>query len=503
MDATSIDATSMDTSDAKGSMDTQGSMETQGRSNPAQPLRAPEASGMAAQAEAAPPDGMLAQVTPRQVVLATITILSVAAAFWMAWQFRYVLFALVAAVFLHIAMKPAVEALYRRGVGRRLGVVIVYVVLLVAVLALLLTIVPMLAQQASAFMAQLPDYYRLVRNYMLQSSIDLLPRLARLLPPAWNMAGVQEIVVESAQGSAATATTSPWLLVGQIGKSIFFTIAVFAMAFYLTLDRDRLLYNLLLRLPLARRDPTRELVGEIEMKVGAFIQGQLILCSVIGALSLVAYLLIGLPYAVALGAMAFVFEAIPLIGPLLAAVAAGIVAATVGPDKLLWVLVASAVIQMAENNVLVPRVMDKTVGVNAIVSILAITAFTLMFGILGALLAIPLAAVIQIAIDRYVFSAAQAADLETEALAPQSEGGTRGEIDLLRLQAAELAQDVRKPKRDDEAETSPEVEPIEDLMEMAASELVALLSPLPANETKVASTAGAPVPQVGVQMGTR
>lgn len=459
---------------------------------------------MAAQAEAAPPDGMLAQVTPRQVVLATITILSVAAAFWMAWQFRYVLFALVAAVFLHVAMKPAVEALYRRGVGRRLGVVIVYVVLLVAVLALLLTIVPMLAQQASAFTAQLPDYYRLVRNYMLQSSIDLLPRLARLLPPAWNMAGVQEIVVESAQGSAAAATASPWLLVGQIGKSIFFTIAVFAMAFYLTLDRDRLLYNLLLRLPLARRDPTRELVGEIEMKVGAFIQGQLILCSVIGALSLVAYLLIGLPYAVALGAMAFVFEAIPLIGPLLAAVAAGIVAATVGPDKLLWVLVASAVIQMAENNVLVPRVMDKTVGVNAIVSILAITAFTLMFGILGALLAIPLAAVIQIMIDRYVFSAAmQPATGDIETLAPQAEGGTRGGLDLLRLQAAELAQDVRKPQRSDETQSSAEVDPIDDLIEMAANDLVTLLAPPAATEAAGTGAGAQPAPHVGMQMGTR
>lgn len=442
----------------------------------------------------------LQQITMHQAAVATVIVLGLGAAFWMTWRFRFVLFALVTAIFLHIAMKPAVDALFRRGVRRALGVFAVYLLVLAALVGLLVTIVPMLAQQAGAFAAELPDYYRLARNFMLQSEIDLLPRLARLLPPAWDMASLQNILRLSTQSGAAAP--SPWLLVGRVGQGIFYTIAVFAMALYLTLDRDRILYNLLLRLPIAQREPVEEFVVEVETKVGAFIRGQLILCGVIGALSLVAYLIIGLPYAVALGALAFVFEAIPLVGPLLAAVAAGIVAATVSPSALLWTLVASTIIQMAENNVLVPRIMDKTVGVNAIVSILAITAFTLVFGILGALLAIPLAAVIQIFIDRYLFTTgSQAADVEAAMPAALEEGGTRGEIDVLRLEAAELAQDVRKQQRTSDTGATSQIDALEDLIELTANDLVALLSP--AAPVEPASAAVPPAGTAGLNMGAR
>ncbi len=109
---------------------------------------------------------------------------------------------------------------------------------------------------------------------------------------------------------------------------------------------------------------------------------------------------IGLPYALLLGLLAGVFEALPMIGPLLGMLPALLIALATMPAQAVWVVVAATVIQQIENNVLVPRVMGRTVGINPIISILAIAAFTLLFGVAGALFAIPMAAVLQLLITR-------------------------------------------------------------------------------------------------------
>jgi hypothetical protein len=200
-------------------------------------------------------------------------------------------------------------------------------------------------------------------------------------------------------------------------------------------------------------------------------------------LSLIAYLIIGLPYAFALAVVAFVFEAIPMVGPALTAVVAGLVAASIGPNALIWTLVAGAVIQSAENNLIVPRIMDKTVGVNPVVTLLAFTAFSLIFGILGAFLAIPLAAMIQVFIERYLLREGENVDEVVvvnadKPFAPPATTGVTGRssVDVLHAQAMELAQDVRKQLRSAEVETTRAVAEVEDMIEQTALEVAELLA---------------------------
>ena len=144
----------------------------------------------------------------------------------------------------------------------------------------------------------------------------------------------------------------------------------------------------------------------METKVGSYVAGQAILCLIIGLMALVAYWLIGLSNALVLAFIAGVMEAVPLIGPLLGAIPAALVGLSLGPGKLVWVIVATVVIQQLENNLLVPRVMRKTVGVNPFVSLLALFAFSSLLGLAGALMAIPMAALVQILLDRFVFGPA-------------------------------------------------------------------------------------------------
>lgn len=417
----------------------------------------------------------LERISFTQVALLTLATMLMALLFWQAWELRFILFALLSALMLHTGMKPAVDTLEKRGVRRRIGVSIVYLLLLIVVVSILIVLVPMVSSQIGTLMARIPEYYDLVRDFLLQSGIEFLTRMARLLPPPTNMEEVQAVVLESAAAPAAP-TGSFLRTIGGVAQSIFTVLSVFAIAFYLTIDRDRILQSFLLRMAPTPRTEVRSLVDEIEHKVGAFIRGQLILCTVIGLFSFVAYLLIGLPYAPALGALAFIFEAVPMVGPLLSAIPAVLVAATIGPDKLIWVIVAVTVIQVAENNILVPRVMDRAVGVSAIVSLLAILAFSYLFGILGAVLAIPLAATIQVLMDRYLWS--EPDDVSNEAEILDGSEASRGPLDIVRLQAVDLAQDVRKQFRassEISEENDPDVDAIEDSIEMAAMEMYELL----------------------------
>jgi predicted PurR-regulated permease PerM len=176
----------------------------------------------------------------------------------------------------------------------------------------------------------------------------------------------------------------------------------------------------------------------METKVGSYVAGQAILCLIIGLMALVAYWLIGLPNALVLAFIAGVMEAVPLIGPLLGAIPAALVGLSLGPDKLVWVIVATVIIQQLENSLLVPRVMRRSVGVNPFVSLLALFAFSSLLGFAGALMAIPMAALIQILLDRFVFGPA--------AIEPEVSTG-RDYASRLRYEAQDLAQDLRRQAR--------------------------------------------------------
>ena len=225
--------------------------------------------------------------------------------------------------------------------------------------------------------------------------------------------------------------------------------------------------------PAGQRENIGELISAMETKVGFYIAGQGILCLVIGILALVAYLLIGLPNALVLALVAGVLEAVPMIGPLLGAIPAAFVALSIAPIKLVWVIVATVVIQQVENSVLVPRVMRKAVGVNPFVSLLAIFAFSSLFGIAGALMAIPMAAIIQLLLDRFVFHPA--------AMEPEPSAG-RDYASRLRYEAQDLAQDLRKQARLKKWGSDRRVKQIDQVMdeiEAIATDLDALLARVP------------------------
>ncbi len=145
-------------------------------------------------------------------------------------------------------------------------------------------------------------------------------------------------------------------------KVIFMATAILLLAFHWTLDGPRTIQSWLLLVPKGQRESISELISAMETKVSFYIAGQGVLCLAIGIMALVAYLLIGLPNVLVLALVAGVLEAVPMIGPLLGAIPAAVIAFSIAPSKLVWVIVATLVIQQLENNILVPRVMRKVGG---------------------------------------------------------------------------------------------------------------------------------------------
>ena len=331
----------------------------------------------------------------------------------------------------------------RHGLSRSGGVILLYLLGLSLAVILVIFTFPVIVEQITDISRELPTYYGNFRSALFQSSSRILNLIATQLPSeAWmlttNFAG--------GTGEPLTQVARSLYYVGLFTRSAFILTAILFLGFYWTLERERSIRNLLLWLPMNRREQIREFITEVEDKVGGFILGQSILCLSIGAMALVAYQLMGLPYALLLAIIAAIMEAVPIIGPALGAVPALLVVFSFDPTKTIWVVLASLLIQGLENYLLVPRVMKRSVGINPLVVLLTIAAFTSLFGLAGAILSIPIAAVIQLSIDRFIIKPAEA-DIHT------SDG--RGQVSLLRYETKNLAQDMRKQLRQHEqVETS-------------------------------------------------
>ena len=374
------------------------------------------------------------QWTFRRIMWATLVLVFVALSFWLLYRFNQVVFTLFIAILMGTVIRPVVTWLHRRGLPRIAGVILVYLLLLALLICFVLLLFPVIVEQGTTIAAAVPGYYQSLREWMVNYPNQMIVRLSEFLPAT--LPGLEPIqqTVQQMLASAGQALG----YVALAAKVIFIAIVILLLAFHWTLDGPRTIQSLLLIVPKGQRETISELISAMETKVGNYIAGQGVLCLVIGIMALVAYLLIGLPNALVLALVAGVLEAVPMVGPLLGAIPAALIALSISPAKLVWVIVATVIIQELENSLLVPRVMRKAVGVNPFVSLLALFAFSSLFGIAGALMAIPIAAIIQLLLDRFVFGPG--------AVEPEVSAG-RDYASRLRYEAQDLAQDLRKQAR--------------------------------------------------------
>lgn len=412
------------------------------------------------------------QWTFLRVVWGTLVLVFVALGFFLIYRFNQVIFISFIAIVMGTVIRPVVAWLYLKGLPRVAGVIFIYILLLALFIGFILLVFPLIVEQGTTIAAQVPGYYQSLREWIVKVPNQLIARLSDFIP-----ATLPNLEPAPPTGEQVIASAGQALdYVTAAARDIFIAIVLLVLAFYWTLDGPRTIKAFLLLLPQDQRESMGELISSMETKVSSYVAGQGFLCLVIGVMALIAYLIIGLPNALVLALVAGVMEAVPMVGPLLGAVPAALVGLSIGPDKLVWVIVATVIIQQLENTLLVPRVMDKAVGVNPFVSLLAIFAFSSLFGMAGALMAIPIAAIMQLLLDRFVFHPGV-----TEA--EVSTG--RDYASRLRYEAQDLAQDLRKQARVEKEGSDLMVKQIDQVLddvETITTDLDALLAQIPAPE---------------------
>lgn len=370
----------------------------------------------------------------QRIVWATLVLISIVFGFWILYRFYQVVFILFIAIVIGTVIRPAVTWLNQRGISKKWGVILVFLGLLAMLILFALLLFPLIVDQGTTIAAVVPKYFQDLRVWMSTSTNLMVVRLGNFLPRSLatikpgQQTGEETLAsAEQALGYIASAT-----------NTIIIATAILLLVFYWTLEGPRYIQSLLQLIPKGQRNNISEIISAMETKIAFYIGGQTILSLVVGIMALIAYLLIGLPNAIALAFVAGIFEAIPMVGPLLGAIPAAVIAFSISPSKLIWVVVATVIIQQLENNLLVPGIMRKAVGINPLVSLLAIFAFSSIFGIAGAVMAIPMAAIVQILLNRFVFDPEGAGKSITTG---------RDYASLLRYEAQDLAQDLVKQAR--------------------------------------------------------
>ena len=299
-------------------------------------------------------------------------------------------------VFISILLASALEPIVlflreRLPIGRGSTILLVYLVFFVAVIGFALVVVPAALSQAQRIMTSLPPVFA-----------DLRAQVADLRPAALSesvTALIDAIAVnfEPGEPPPPDAVVDVGTAVAEAAIAL---ATVLTLVFFWLVENARLQRYVLAYLPARRRGGARRAWNEIENRLGLWVRGQLVLMGSIGLATGTAYALLGVPGALLLGLIAAIAEAIPIIGPLLGAIPAILVAATISPELALTVAVVYAVLQLVEGSVLVPIVMRNAIGISPFLVLVSLLVGGAAGGLVGALIAVPIAAAAEIVVSR-------------------------------------------------------------------------------------------------------
>ena len=317
------------------------------------------------------------------LVIGTLLLLLVA------WQIRGVLIALFISFILMSGFAPLVDWLVRRRIPKTLAVITTYLLAIGFFAILLFVVIPPLIREIKEFVNNLPAYVNWISITFSNSNLpeittdDLAQIVSSRLDTA--LANLLRVVLNA---------FSVFLL--------FIAVAVFS--FYLLLERDKIKRNLHHFLPHLPKERVDSLAYKIEEKLGSWVRGEIVLMLIVGTLTYIGLTLLRVEFALPLAVIAGLLEIVPNVGPTISAIPAVIVAFVQAPILAVGVLALYILVQQLENTLIVPKLMEKAVGLSPLVIIFSLLTGGSLFGIIGALLAVPAAAIIHVIVEDYLES---------------------------------------------------------------------------------------------------
>lgn len=268
------------------------------------------------------------------------------------------------------SMNPFVRKLRSLKIPKIIAIALVYSVVIAFIVLLVIPILPSFISQVQALLKAIPSYLNSAsQTFGIEISKS---QISSSISP-----------LASSIGQNALSFTT------KVFGGIFSVISLFMLSFYMLIDRERIGKSLADFFPSEYGEKILKTIHLVEEKLGYWLRGQVVLSLAIGVITFFALTLLGLPFALPLAILAGLLEIIPTLGPFISAIPAVIIALSVSPIMAVTIIFVYIGIQLAENNILVPKIMEKAVGLNPVVIIIAILIGSNLLGVMGALLSIP------------------------------------------------------------------------------------------------------------------
>jgi predicted PurR-regulated permease PerM len=314
--------------------------------------------------------------------------------FWGAWaivgQFVHALVILLLAMAVAFLLTPLVDFLDRYML-RVLACLIVYIIALAVVGGLLSVVILSLIKQVQTFSQTVTNFFTILPTQFVQFQNWLVKQG---IPQSTIDTAVIQLRIQAISFAESLSSNIPSILLS-IADGVVNIVLVVVLSIYLTLDGKRIRNSLIGIAPKRSLSHVLLFEGALNRVVGNYIRGQLILAGIIGVMAWLGTAILGLgQFSLIIGALAFLFETIPMVGPVLASIPAILISLLLPGSfpRTFYLIAYFIIVQVLENNVLGPRIVGHAVGLHPVASIFALIIFVQLFGAFGALIATPIVA---------------------------------------------------------------------------------------------------------------
>jgi predicted PurR-regulated permease PerM len=336
----------------------------------------------------------------RRMLQTVLTVAAVAVAVATLYQARDALMLVYLSSLIAMGFSPLVRLIerplskkHRRGMPRALAILLIYLAVIGTFVLMGLMVVPPLLDQATTLWADMPQYFNRFQQFLIRYHLTA------------HRVTLQEAVENAPAGTGGNAVNTAIVAIGSVIGGVFGVITTLILTFYLLIEAETVFHYVMRFVPGPKREHFATASRQAVAKVSAWLGAQFILAGVMGSFAAVGLALIGVPYFYVVALVAAIGETIPIVGPVVGGVTAVAVAVTVSPKLALTVGVYFLALHQLEANILVPKLMERRVGVSPVTVIIALLIGGALWGLVGAILAIPTAAILSVIVEEFTLGA--------------------------------------------------------------------------------------------------
>lgn len=337
----------------------------------------------------------------------------------------YTLSSVIIAIIFAYIINPIVNYLERKGVKRQFGVIIVYISAILIFGILIVSVIPKTINEVSNLLTSLPgmvdtlirEFNNFLSNVFAKFNIELPENFINIYKetnPKVNgnvetpqivsnildsiKGTINELIVK-VQGSLMGSLSNVISKLYGFLTSAFRLVLIIIFSFYFSVDKERFMLRVKKAIPNKHREDISYLTRNIDIALQQFIRGRMLMAIFVGLLTMIYLLVLRVDFAIIIGLITCVADIIPFIGPFLGCAPAVLFAFMDSPMKALWVLILFVIVQWVENNILAPKLIGDSTGLNPLVILISIIIGGGIFGVWGMVISVPLTSIIFILVD--------------------------------------------------------------------------------------------------------